>query len=164
MGETVFMRRRRERFLRFLPVLLTVLPACLSNERDSRVSAAPYVVVAGRRFDVDVARTTPERALGLGGRESLAEGRGMIFLYGSRKKRFFWMKRMKFDIDIVWIAGDRVVGVHHRAQAEPPGRPDARLRRYWAPVPVDRVLEVPAGTCERVGIGKGARVAFHLDG
>jgi len=102
----------------------------------------------------ELARTQDERARGLSGRDSLAPDRAMLFLFESRAPHGFWMQGMRFDIDLVWIAGHRVVDVTHRASHRDP-------QRILAPrAPVDRVLEVAAGTALARGWGPGDRVEF----
>ena len=63
---------------------------------------------------------------------------------------------MHFDIDIVWIRGDRIVDVTPRARHDPPGE----LPIHRPEEPADLVLEVPAGTAQRLGwkIGDGVSV------
>lgn len=113
-----------------------------------RVTIQDVTVVA------ELARTRDERARGLSGRDSLAPERAMLFLFETREPHGFWMQGMRFDIDLVWIAGDRVVDVTHRASHLQP-------QRILAPrAPADRVLEVVAGTALARGWGPGDRAEF----
>jgi uncharacterized membrane protein (UPF0127 family) len=64
---------------------------------------------------------------------------------------------MHFDIDIVWIRDDRIVDVTPRARHDPPGElPIHRPRE-----PANLVLEVPAGTAEKLGWKIGDRVTVE---
>ena len=48
--------------------------------------------------------TTPEsQSKGLAIKDSLNENEGMLFIFESPQKYSFWMKDMKFPIDIIWI-------------------------------------------------------------
>ena len=48
--------------------------------------------------------TTPEsQSKGLAVKDSLSENEGMLFIFESPQKYSFWMKDMKFPIDIIWI-------------------------------------------------------------
>jgi len=109
----------------------------------------------GLGLKVELARTRAEKTLGLSGRTSLAEGRGMLFLYPDRRVRTFWMAGMKISIDLLWLKGGEVVGVESRLPAPEPGQ---RPRSVTSPVPVDAVLEVPAGWAVRHRIGPGSRM------
>src|SRR5581483_7593288 len=63
------------------------------------------IQVGSSTFNVEMATTPAEQACGLSGREGLADGTGMFFVFGSGGMQSFWMKDMKFPIDIVWISG-----------------------------------------------------------
>lgn len=54
-------------------------------------------------INVDVADDDQEREKGLSGRESISETEGMLFVFDIPREYSFWMKDMKFPIDIVWI-------------------------------------------------------------
>jgi uncharacterized membrane protein (UPF0127 family) len=103
---------------------------------------------------VEVARTRAEQTLGLGERDSLAWDRGMLFVYDRPGFYGFWMKGMRFDIDIVWIRDGRIVDVTHRV----PHRIESPLPTYHPPEVVDQVLEVPAGAAQARGWQRGDRV------
>jgi hypothetical protein len=112
------------------------------------------VTIQDLTLEAELARTPEERARGLSGRDGLAPDRAMLFLFETREPHGFWMQGMRFDIDLVWIAGDRVVDVTHRASHRQP-------QRILAPrAPADRVLEVAAGTALARGWGPGDRVEF----
>jgi hypothetical protein len=102
-------------------------------------------------IQVEVADTPARKRRGLSGRNTLGEGAGMLFPYARAGKHGFWMYDMYFDIDIVWIRGDRVVDITHGAVHDPPGK----LPSYRPSEPADTVLEVPAGTARRLGWSAG---------
>jgi uncharacterized membrane protein (UPF0127 family) len=101
--------------------------------------------------------STPERIyLGLGKRQSLPNGRGMLFLLETAGIQAFCMRDMLFPIDIIWIADGRVAGIHQKLSPSDQGS-------FVSPVPVRLVLEVPAGFAQRHGIKVGDPVALqHL--
>lgn len=120
----------------------------------------PTVTIRDRVVTVEIARTRAEQAQGLSDRPSLAWHRGMLFLYDRPDFLSFWMKRMHFDLDIVWIREGRIVGIaafvpHPR---ENPDRP-ATVR---SPELADMVLEVPAGYAQTHGWRRGDRVTLDL--
>jgi hypothetical protein len=77
----------------------------------------------------------------------------MLFLFEKPGTYRFWMKGMRFPIDIVWIRDDEVVGIEHNVPL-----PAAIPQTYTPPVPVAVVLELPAGDAARRGIEIGSRV------
>jgi len=118
----------------------------------------PVVVLAERqRVAVDVVDTPALRAQGLSGRASLAADEGMLFLFETSAIQSFWMKDMRFPIDIVWIRDGKIVGI--TPEVPLPSPPHA-LPQYRSPVPCDVVLEVRAGAARRwsLKLGDAARV------
>jgi uncharacterized membrane protein (UPF0127 family) len=92
----------------------------------------------------------------------------MLFVDEVAERQTFWMKGMRFCIDIVWIEvtevgaaavrGAQIAGAAESVCPDPPGTPDAERARYASPVPVRYVLEVPAGWLKAHGLGVGAPV------
>lgn len=129
------------------------------------------VTVGAKTFRVEVASTTLEKSRGLSGRDSLDESNGMFFIFDTPSNYGFWMKDMKFPIDIIWIKGSpsqvlpgktwegKVAGVSENAAPEP-GKPFWSMKIYYPPEPVDRALEVNAGDVKRYGIKAGDQVSF----
>ena len=119
------------------------------------------MTVEGFTFGVDVADTPARRSLGLGQRDELARERGMWFDMGGTGSATFWMRGMRFPIDIVWISDDLVVtGVAERLSFPEPGTLDSALPLYSSGVPIRYVLEINAGLAEELGIGEGSVVTF----
>jgi hypothetical protein len=142
-------------FFAFRQVKPRPLDSTVTIRSDRSVGAGDHV------FRVELARTIIEHSRGLSGRERLGEDEGMYFIFDSPTVQGFWMKDMLFPIDIIWISGERVVGFKENAQPEP-GRSIFTLPVYNSPGPVDRVLEVNAGTVAKYGIEVGDAVA-HID-
>lgn len=104
-------------------------------------------------FDMDVATTMRQKAKGLAGRSDLADTQGMIFLFDQYGNYGFWMAGMKIPIDILWIKDDTVVGIEHNVSFQ-------TTEQYYPPEPVNRVIELRAGSAAQKGIAIGDTV--HL--
>jgi len=122
-----------------------------------------YVLVDDKKVLVDVADTSQQRGRGLSGRESMANDRGMLFIFSRSGKYSFWMKDMNFALDFIWINGDKIVDVHKNIQPEVDDPP----KQIYAPAfLVDKVLEVNAGWIEE-NFGAedivGKRVEFYTE-
>ncbi len=128
-----------------------------SGEGSPAVSGAAYETVliemAGERFTAEIADTDRKRVLGLGQRDALCPSCAMLFVFDQPRSHGFWMQGMRFPLDILWLRDGRVVHIERALQ---PG--DLALRE--PPVPADRVLEVNAGTAERLGLEVGSAVAI----
>jgi uncharacterized membrane protein (UPF0127 family) len=137
------------------PLVLLLAVACTGEpEPATSVDPTTEVTIGIHRIQAEVADTPDRMSRGLSGRSRLAEGRGMVFPYARAERHGFWMYEMHFDIDIVWIRDDRIVDVTSRVPHNPPGN----LPVYRPREPADLVLEVPAGTTERLGWKIGDRV------
>jgi len=135
--------------------LMLALPA-IAGCGSSRWKSASMVNVriGAAMVRADVASTEAAREQGLAGRAGLAEDRGMLFVYRDHRERTYWMKGMRFPIDIVWIDRGRVTGV----EPSVPVPTDENLTIYPSRAPADRVLEVRAGWAARQRVKRGARV------
>jgi uncharacterized membrane protein (UPF0127 family) len=71
----------------------------------------------------------------------------------------FWMKDMKFPIDIIWISGKTIAGFAESVNPEPE-KTIFSLTSYSPPQPVDTVLEINAGLVKQYGFQIGDQVAF----
>ncbi len=96
-------------------------------------------------ISAEIADESSEQSKGLSGRQFLASNAGMLFVYKNTEVRRFWMKGMKFPIDIIWINDMKVVDILLDAKPPPEGTPDKNLTIYQPNEPVDSVLEVNSG-------------------
>lgn len=105
-----------------------------------------------RSMLVEVMDTPEKITQGLSGRATLAPADGMLFLLPARQQPSFWMKDMKFGLDLIWIDNGRIVEVTRGVPPPTPGIPDALLPTYQPSRPVTGVLEVVSGTADRFGL------------
>ena len=98
----------------------------------------------------ELAETRQEQEQGLGGRTSLPEGRGLLYLLAKPDFYTFWMKNMKFPIDIIWVDKDqKIIDITHNLT------PDTYPRIFQPVKPAQIILEVPAGFAKKNGIQIG---------
>lgn len=107
------------------------------------------------KIKVEVADTQAKRSKGLGGKQSLASDEGMLFVFPKADKYPFWMKGLAFPLDFVWIRGEVVVDILQDVQPPSPGQTDDSLPIYLPREEVDKVLEINAGTIQRLDIKVG---------
>jgi len=96
-------------------------------------------------------------ARGLGGRRNLPENRGLLFAYDGYYVPKFWMKDMRFSIDIIWIKDKMVVGFEKNT----PVSNQNPLPTYQPKDFVNYVLEVNAGFVDKNQIKIGDRVEIR---
>ena len=121
----------------------------LENKREIRINN--QVIIA------DVVKTDKERERGLSGRESIGVNEGMLFEYTGNEQVTFWMKNMKFPIDIVWIRDGVVIGFEQNVDPQV-GAPESALVRYNSPEPVSQVLELQAGRVKTLRLFVGVYI------
>jgi len=136
--------------------LATLLGACASSETESDVPDG-WVTIRDRRVAVEIADTPQKQALGLGERDHLPWGHGMFFPYERPGFRSFWMKGMRFSIDIIWMRDGRIVQIDANVPFEEGGNGPTLQPRSL----IDAVLEVPAGYVTAHGWRKGDRVLIE---
>jgi len=107
------------------------------------------VTIGNSTIMVEIADTNSLRMTGLSGREYLDEGTGMLFVFDKPDKYGFWMKDMKFPIDIVWINGGKIIHIEKSIS------PTTYPRVYFPVSPAQYVLELPAGFCDAQGLQVG---------
>jgi uncharacterized protein len=110
-------------------------------------------LVGDKNFEVEIASTIISRVRGLSNRDRLKDNQGMLFIFPQPAMQTFWMKDMRFSIDMVWIRDGKVVDVTRGAPQPPAGVADWNLPRFSPSSPVDMVLEVSAGQAEEIKIG-----------
>jgi uncharacterized protein len=117
----------------------------------------PRVTIAGHVIYTDYAITPEQQSTGLSYRESLPADSGMLFLFRSRENRTFWMHEMRIPLDIIWIDGNQIADISKNV----PILTDGAWTVAMPKVPVDRVLEVNAGTVDRLGLKIGDSVRYN---
>jgi uncharacterized membrane protein (UPF0127 family) len=143
-----------------LSLLMAVaLPSCGSAE-GPREAARAYQQPAldidtshgPQHFTVEVVTTPEEQAHGLMFRKTLAPDAGMLFAFGGDAPRAFWMKNTILPLDMIFIrsTGEIVAIAEHTVPYS--------LRTIAPHEPAAAVLELNAGTVERLGIKRGDRV------
>jgi uncharacterized membrane protein (UPF0127 family) len=124
-------------------------------------SGAVITMPNGTMLSVEVADTPASRELGLSGRKSISDDDGLLFVFDRPGRYGFWMKDMKFPIDMVWINKDGVV-----VYAEREIGPDTYFN-YNPPKTFINgpealyVLEVASGQSEKLGLYLGSKVKIE---
>lgn len=114
-----------------------------------RSAAAPV------RLNVELALSEEEQAQGLMYRESLEDGRGMLFVFDRDKLASFWMKNTLIPLSIAYINSDgSILEIHDMRPEDLSLVRSSRSVRY--------ALEVPQGWFGRAGVGPGDRALIDL--
>ncbi|KLJ00522.1 DUF192 domain-containing protein [Luteimonas sp. FCS-9] len=131
--------------LLMLCLFAALLPACASG--------APWVELAGHRYQVEIADNDEARARGLMFRDTLAEGHGMLFVHESEAPQAYWMKNTRIALDILYFDDERRLVSQQRDV--PPCSGGNRCPSYPSQAPARYVLELNAGEARRIGLRDG---------
>ena len=116
---------------------------------------AEMVRIDGNSINVAIADTPALQALGLGNRDGLQSSEGMLFVFNVDKEYAFWMKDMRFSIDMVWIsAAGNIVYLEQNVS------PATYPQDFVPTSPARYVLELPAGYALSHGFKVGDIVTF----
>ena len=113
----------------------------------------------GYSATAELAQSDEERAQGLMFREKINEDQGMLFLFEVEDIHSFWMKNMRFAIDILWLDGQkRIVHIENRV----PPCLKVPCPSYVPAAAASFVLELQAGFAEKHGLRLYDRIEFVL--
>lgn len=113
----------------------------------------------GEKIRAEVMITPVDIQRGMMFRDSLPQGRGMLFIHSKPDYYKYWMYQVNIPLDIIWMDSTRrVVEIVPNAPAcktrasECPNYGGTELARY--------VLELAGGEAERLGIRVGSVLSF----
>jgi hypothetical protein len=110
-------------------------------------------------FLVELAQTQKEISRGLMFRDSLAQNRGMLFIFEVQGVYDFWMKNTKIPLDIIWLNEEKeVVFIKNNA---PPCQEDF-CPSIRPNIEASYVLEINAGLAEKIGLKNGDKFVFPI--
>jgi uncharacterized membrane protein (UPF0127 family) len=148
--------------MRGLVVALLVLAATAARADDEleRVFSKDVLIIeasrwACYRFDVYLAITDAQRSRGLMFVREMPDTTGMLFVYSGADIISMWMKNTFIPLDMVFALPDgRVSSVI--ANTEPQS-----LKSLYSIEPVAFVLELNAGTAQRLSIDTNSRLMWN---
>ena len=126
-------------------------------EQGQQLPITAIAKVAEATIQLEVARTPQQQAIGLMFRESLADDRGMWFPFPSERTARFWMKNVPISLDMIFLNGDRVVGI---AADVPPCEVEP-CPVYGPDALVDGVIELKGGRAKELAIEVGDAIEIQ---
>ena len=146
----------KKAFFLFL-ILVLIIGIIFIIERNKKQSR---VCFKDNCFNVELAITDEERALGLMSRNSLDRNKGMLFIFNEEGMYPFWMKDTLIPLDIIWINQNKeVVFISENTQPckeDPcPTVSPNQKAKY--------VLEINTGISKEIGLKVGDKVEINLN-
>lgn len=113
------------------------------------------ITIGSKKLFIKIADEPYEQTQGLSGKEYMAEDEGMIFIFEQSLIPAFWMKNMKFGLDIIWIdAENKIIGLEKNVS------PDTYPKTFSPSSPIKYVLEVNADWSDKNQIKAGDKISF----
>jgi hypothetical protein len=101
--------------------------------------------IGTQTFDLEIARTSEQQALGLMKRDSMPKDHGMIFVFPDERLLEFWMKDTRIPLDIMYVdSTGKVVSVSQMRPYD--------LTSISSDVPAQYAIELNAGMVKQVGV------------
>ena len=120
---------------------------------------SPTAKIGNYTFKLYIAKTAQDKELGLSKYKNLAKDMGMLFPFEKPDYYSFWMKQMKFPIDIIYIKDGKIVTIYKNVS--PPKKAAEGLLIYKPQVPSNMVLEINAGLSDKYKFKEGDRVNLN---
>ena len=134
--------------------------AC-DNPPQPELPRSPLIIdtaTGPQTFSVEVASTDMQRSCGLMLRQRLGEREGMLFQYRQPRESYMWMANTPIPLDMLFVAPSG--GIVHIVKGAVPFSREV----VGTSEPVSGVIEVRAGTVDRLGIKLGDRVRHSTFG
>ena len=150
----------KKKYLIFIFLILVIIVLVMVfNKNNPETSEESKVCINNKCFIVEIADTLEQRTKGLMNRQSLAQDKGMLFVFDQEANHSFWMKNTLIPLDIIWINKDKqVVDIEENIQ---PCKTDP-CQRYNPDQKANYVLELNAGQSDQAQIKIGDKVSFEF--
>ena len=123
-------------------------------------SNKPNAIIGNHLFNLEIAITDKQKAVGLAKYDSISQDFGMLFPFTKSGYYAFWMKNMKFPIDIIFIRSGKILKIFPNVPA--PVYSNSALPIYRPGEQSDTVLEINAGLSQKYGFKNGDTVIINL--
>jgi len=146
------------RILAGLAVIVAAVAFALSQAGGCKTAyrSDKQIRVNSTVIKAEVASTSAQQAKGLGGRACIGNNQGMLFVFNRPSNYAFWMKDMRFPIDIIWIDANHKV-VAEEIDVQPSTYPDRFVNKDK---PAQYVLELKAERARSLKINLGTIINF----
>lgn len=138
-----------------LTIFLTLILSFVFSNKST-----PTATIDNKIFILDVAKTDIQKGRGLSIYNSLPINKGMVFPFQKSDYYAFWMKDMKFPIDIIYINKNKIVDIFKNVPA--PKSQSASLPIIKPKNLSDTVLEINAELSDKYNfkIGDLVKISY----
>jgi len=142
-------------YIAFFAFFISFLALHTAYAEDGVFEPLSITTASGKHdFQVEVMRTDDEQQRGMMFRRSLDDDKGMLFPFPAERIATFWMQNTYVSLDMIFIKSDGSVQRIEK-RAEP-----LSTRTVSSGSPVLAVLELVAGSADRLGIKPGDKITY----
>lgn len=116
---------------------------------------SPRVTLGGKEYRAIVVDDKASKEKGLSGRGDIADDQAMLFVFDESSQQCFWMKDMRFPLDIVWVSATNRI-VHIERDVSPSTYPNT----FCPKVAAKYVVETNALQTKNAQIGDVLRIKY----
>jgi uncharacterized membrane protein (UPF0127 family) len=133
---------------------------CSSSSITDELNLTQVTFPSGAKINAETMRSAPELMRGLMFRESLAPGRGMLFIHPKEDNFHYWMYQTKIPLDMIWMDQDR--RIVEMSLDTPPCKSSSAMEcpNYGGNFKSKYVLEVNGGIARKNGLKTGDTLDF----
>lgn len=141
------------KYLTFLTLMSGILIALGIGIVYKAENAKTAPLALRNTFSIETVSTQEQIVRGLSGRERIDKYAVMAFVFPENEERCFWMKDMRFNIDIVWLDSQKkVTAIESNVSPQSYPKTFCNDARY--------VLEFAEGRASELGLQSGRAVRF----
>jgi len=148
------MRLLRLTFILFIAIFLSSIIFTVFFD-----TKKPTVSINRKTFNIEIPRSNEQKELGLARYKTIAKDFGMLFIFENKDYYSFWMKSMKFPIDIIFISDNKITTIYKNVDY--PKKENEKLKIYKPDVASDMVFEINAGLSDKFKFKKGDSVKIN---
>lgn len=119
----------------------------------------PLATINNHTFNLEIAKSEKDQEIGLSKYKNISSNFGMLFLFEKEGYYSFWMKNMKFPIDIIFIKNGKIVKIF--SDVPFPKSSNSYLPIYKPDELSDTVLEINAGLSKEYNFQKNDTVIIN---
>lgn len=138
-------------YLILMSVALVFAASIFLNKKD--VSFHKEIIIGSAVVKVEIAMSPTEKQKGLSGRNFMGKNSGMLFVFSQPGIYRFWMKDMKFPIDIIWLDENlRIINIEKNIN------PNTFPKKFMPRLPAKYALEVNGDWSDKNKIKEGLNI------
>lgn len=145
--------------MKIIILILCIILLVLIILKIDHLISPQTVKIGNHTFSLYLATTSRDQEVGLARFSKIESNQGMLFLFDKPDYYSFWMKNMKFPIDIIFISQNRIVDIF---QNVPTPKNNNNLPTYTTGEKADKVLEINAGLSNAYKIRISDNVLLNL--